>query len=151
MVAFQLESLSGRRDGIFGEGIVEPRWELIDRFPDADIIAFTTYPGLIFHDPSEIPDDYHTRLLDIVDRPIAFIEMGWHSAALGAAEWDSTPAEQAEAVAIMMERMAPVNAEPVIWSFLWDPPAIAPYDTMGLFDGDPTSAALDAWDAFWDQ
>ena len=70
--------------------------------------------------------------------------------ALGAPEWDSTPEEQAEAVTVMMERMAPPNADRIIWSFLWDPLAIAPYDTMGLLDDGPTSAALDAWDAVRD-
>ena len=151
LVAFSLESLSGRRDGIIGEGITDPQWELIDRFPDADIIAFTTYPGLIFKDPEDIPDDYYTRLAEIVDKPIGFVEMGWHSGEIGASEWDSTPEEQAKAISVILERMASLDAELVIWSFLWGPPGIVPLDTMGLFDAgsEPASETWENWNAFW--
>lgn len=151
MLAFQLESMKGRRDGVFGEGIVDPTWELIDRFPDADIIAFTTYPGLIYGDPADIPDDYYAEISDRVDKPVAFIEVGWQSGEIGAAEWDSDPAEQAEAVTRILELTSELSPEPFIWSFLWDPPGIPPFDTMGLFDagGEPESAAWDAWLEFW--
>ena len=75
MVAFQLESISGRQDGIFGEGVTEPRWELIDLFPDADIIGFTPYLGLIFQ--------------------------------------DSNAAEQAKAVSVIIDGLAPLGGEAI--------------------------------------
>jgi hypothetical protein len=151
MVAFQLESMKGRRDGIINEGISDPTWELIDLFPEADIIAFTSYPGLIYTDPADIPDDYYAEILDYVDRPVAMLELGWHSGPIGAPDWDSDPTEQGMAIDILLERLDSIDPVITLWSFLWDPPSIAPFDTMGLIDAgtEPPSAAWNRWIAHW--
>ena len=78
---FQLERMKGLNGGLFG-GENDPsqaEWSLIDRFPRSDIIAFTTYPGLIYKQPSEIPTDYYTEIKAHTAKSIAFTEIGWHS------------------------------------------------------------------------
>lgn len=134
--AFQLERLSGMHGGLFG-GANDPEsaaWELIDRFPDADIIAFTTYPGLVFPDPSDIPDDYYTRLnARAGGRPIAFTEIGWHSGG----EYGVYSGTEEKQVAFL-ERFQELTAEAdvafYIWSFLYDQQAAGPFTSMGLVD-----------------
>jgi len=57
---FQLERMKGLHGGLFGGNHDESlsQWELLDDFPYIDALAFTTYPCLVFKDPSEIPEDY---------------------------------------------------------------------------------------------
>lgn len=149
LVAFQLERLSGRKDGLFGGEQTEPRWDLIELFPDADIIAFTTYPGLIYRDPSDLPADYYSRLAGIAGKPVAFIEAGWFSESI-AGGWESDAAEQARFVDIFLAEAAALSAEPVVWSFLYDQPVMVPFASMGLLgEGDTTSPGWEAWLDFW--
>lgn len=143
---FQLEKVKGLGGGLFG-GVNDPgnaEWSLLDRFPKADIIAFTTYPGLIFKEPSDIPADYYTEIKAHTSKPVAFTEMGWHSAAspLG---WESSDAEQAQFVGTFFRLTKGVNKELAIWSFLYDPDTIEPFNSMGLRNREDSSAKA-AWD-----
>jgi hypothetical protein len=57
--------LHGRPDGGLYGGANDPSknlWFLLDKFPGADLIAFNTYPGMIYKTPSEIPADYFTGI-----------------------------------------------------------------------------------------
>ena len=138
LTVFQLERLSGMQGGVFG-GVNDPdaaTWELIDRFPDADIIGFTTYPGLVFTDPAEIPDDYYQRLAEHTGgRPIAFTEMGWqagggHRGVVGfGGEAGGIPRPVPGADRGQRCRLLGVV-------FLYDPPTVVPFSTMGLIAGD---------------
>ena len=72
---FQLEKIKGLNGGLFG-GTNDPnsaRWPLLEKFK-ADIIAFTTYPDLIYKNPSEIPADAYTEIKSYTSKPIAFTE-----------------------------------------------------------------------------
>ena len=135
---FQLERLSGMQGGLFG-GANDPaqaQWGLIDRFPDADIIGFTTYPGLVFATPDEIPDDYYSRLGGIAGgRPIVFTEMGWQAGGeLGA--WSGTPQLQARFVERFADLIADTSVAFYVWSFLYDQAVGEPFATMGLIGAD---------------
>ncbi|HEX9761905.1 MAG TPA: hypothetical protein VGA97_02280, partial [Acidimicrobiia bacterium] len=136
LTVFQLERLSGMHGGLFG-GTNDPTlaaWDLIDRFPDADIIGFTTYPGLVFSDPSEIPDDYYTRLNQYAGgRPIAFTEMGWQSAGQYGV-YSGTEQKQEAFVERFLELTAGADMAFYIWSFLYDQQAPGPFASMGLVD-----------------
>jgi len=133
---FQLEHMAGLHGGLFG-GTNDPllaEWELIDRFPDADIIAFTTYPGLVFPHPNGIPDDYYTQLNERAGgRPIAFTEMGWQSEG-EYAEYSGTPEKQAAFVERFAELTADADMAFYIWSFLYDQQTFGPFASMGLVD-----------------
>jgi hypothetical protein len=140
LTTFQLERLSGMQGGIFG-GENDPSlaaWDLIDRFPDADIIGFTTYPGLVFASPDDIPADYYSRLGVIAGgRPIAFTEMGWQAAGeLG--EFAGTPELQARFVERFPELTADVEVAFFVWSFLYDQATPEPFTSMGLIAADGT-------------
>lgn len=132
---FQLERLRGLKDGLFGGKRTTAEWELLDRFPAADAIGFTTYPGLIYPTPPELPADYYTEIRSHTDKPIIFTEVGWQSGGeLG--EWSGTPLLQDDFVAERLPDLADMS-EMVIWSFLYDQEAGGPaFGSMGLVDSD---------------
>jgi len=142
---FQLEKMKGLSGGLFG-GENDPanaQWALLDNFPKSDIIAFTTYPCLIFKNPTEIPENYYSEIKSHTTKPIAFTEIGWHSAA-SPAGWESSEAEQAEFVVKFFNLTKDLNRELAIWSFLYDQTTIEPFNSMGLRRSD--GGAKPAWD-----
>lgn len=145
---FQLERMKGLHGGLFGGENDDSlaQWDLISKF-DSDIIAFTTYPGLIYKSPSEIPADYYTDIRSHIDasKPIAFTEIGWHSAA-SPKGWESSEEEQAEFVSTFFNLTHSIKPELMVWSFLYDQTTIESFDTMGMF----TSAGKEklAWDVW---
>lgn len=144
---FQLERMKGLHGGIFGgrNDPAQAQWALLDRFPKADLAAFTTYPGLVLKDPSEIPADYYTEIRAHTSKPVAFTEIGWHSAA-SPAGWESSEAEQAEFVTRFFALAKDLEPELAIWSFLYDPKTVEPFNSMGLRRPDGT--ARPAWEAW---
>jgi hypothetical protein len=142
---FQLERLRGLKGGLFGEADTLPVWDLIDRFPDADAIGFTSYPGLIFTAPDQIPSDYYTEITAHTDKPIVFTELGWQAGG-DLLEWSGTPEKQAEFVTTQVAQLAEMS-EMIIWSFLYDQQVGgAPFETMGLIDNAGTERI--AWHAW---
>ncbi|MDA1188900.1 MAG: hypothetical protein O2854_04395 [Chloroflexi bacterium] len=118
-------------------------------FPDADLIAFTTYPALVFQSPAEIPDDYYTEAAERAGKPVAFTEIGWHAAQLGAPGWDSDEEEQAEFIRTYLRLTEDVEPVLSIWAFLYvlpGQPII--FETMTLVR--PDGSFPPAWDA-WNQ
>ena len=141
---FQLEKMKGLNGGLFGgtNDSSKAEWSLLDRFPKADIIAFTTYPGLIYGNPAEIPAEYYSEIKSHTSKPLAFTEIGWHSA-VSPAGWESSEAEQAEFVAAFFQLTRDLDSELAIWSFMYDPQTFEPFDSMGLRHADGT--ARPAW------
>ncbi|WP_267639427.1 hypothetical protein [Haloarchaeobius amylolyticus] len=147
-VGFQLERLRGLRGGIFG-GENDPEsanWELLDRFPSADVLTFTSYPGMLYEDPADIPDDYYTSVFDRVDRPVGLTETGW-TASTVVEGWPSSEAKQARYVDRLFELTTDVELALALWAFVYDQPGVpTAFETMGLRrpDGSPRPA-WDAW------
>ncbi len=144
---FQLEGMKGLHGGLFG-GTNDPdssEWELLDRFQKSDIIGFTTYPGLIYKDPSEIPSDYYTEISAHTSKPVAFTEIGWHSDA-GPAGWESSEVEQAQFISRFFSLTHGLDKEMAVWSFMYDQNATEPFKSMGLYQSD--GMAKQAWDAW---
>ncbi|MFH1336102.1 MAG: hypothetical protein ABII96_06260, partial [Candidatus Zixiibacteriota bacterium] len=75
---FQLEKMKGLNGGLFGSinDTTNTQWQLINQFPKSDLVAFTTYPGMIYENPSDIPAKYYDDIRLQTDRPIAFTEIG---------------------------------------------------------------------------
>lgn len=143
---FQLEKMKGLNGGLFGGMNDESnaQWKLLEKFK-TDIIVFTTYPGLIYKNPSEIPADYYTKIKKHTDKPIAFSEAGWHSAN-SPTGWESSEEEQAEFVKIFLTEAKKLEPEFVVWSFLYDQNTMEPFDTMGLFSKESNKKqGMDAW------
>lgn len=135
---FQLEKMKGLSGGLFG-GKSDPgqnEWSLLDRFAKADFFAFTTYPGLVYKDPSEISTNYYDEIRLHTSKRIAFSEIGWQS----------SETEQADFIRLFFTLTKSLEPEFRIWSFLYDQPTIVPFDSMGLFrpDGTP-KPGWDTW------
>ena len=145
---FQLERSKGLHGGLFG-GTDDPAatgWSSLDRFPKADLLAFSTDPGFVYRSPAELPDDYYNEIRLHTAKAIAFTEIGWHSDA-GPAGWESSEAEQAHFVGRFFDLTRELNIEMAIWSFLHDPDTFEPFRSMGLrhrSDGGP-KLAWDKW------
>jgi hypothetical protein len=140
---FQLEMMKGLNGGLFG-GENDPakaQWFLLDRFPKSDIIAFTTYPSLIFKNSSEIPSDYYSEINAHTAKTIAFTEMGWHTAPTPIG-WEGSEEKQADFVRLFFNYTENVNKEIAIWSFLYDQNVTMPFNSMGFIgtDGNPKLA-----------
>jgi len=134
---FQLELMKGLRGGLFG-GINDEsknQWKLLDQFPKADLIAFTTYPALIYKAPSEIPNDYYSVILTYTEKPVLFTEVGW-SSKIDNPSWETSESEQAEFIKIFEERVNEPEPEFAIWTFMYDQNVQKPFDTMGLISRD---------------
>jgi len=139
---FQLELMKGLPMWEIDEN--EAHWQLIDRFK-SDIVAFTTYPGLFYRDPSAIPEDHYTEIQSHTTKPIAFTEIGWHSEA-SQQSWESSEQEQAEFVETFFRLTKGVDIKIAIWSFMYDPDIIEPFRSMGLRRDDGTARpASDIW------
>ncbi len=142
---FQLEKMKGLSGGLFG-GVNDPskaQWHLLDSFPKNDIAAFTTYPDLIYKNPSDIPADYYTEIKSRTTKTIVFTEIGWHSAP-SPSGWESSETKQAEFVKRFFTLTESMNTEMAIWTFLYDQNTIEPFNSMGLFRSNGT--AKSAWD-----
>ena len=137
---FQLEKMKGLNGGLYG-GTNDPSknlWSLLDKFPRADLIAFNTYPGMIYKTPSEIPSDYFTSIKAHTSKPLAISGTGWQSAE-GPAGWPGSETQQAEYVQVFLRDTVDLNPEFSAWSYLYDPTALAePFISMGLLRSDGT-------------
>lgn len=134
---FQLEKMKGLNGGLFG-GVNDPsknKWFLLEKFQKSDLIAFTSYPDLIYSDPSEIPIDYYSEISFHTSKPIAFTELGWHTAD-SPVGWESSEEEQGDFISLFSTSSSVLNKEFIIWSFLYDQNTIEPFNSMGLFDSD---------------
>jgi len=139
---FQLELMKGLTMWEIEEH--EEHWELIDRF-ETDIVAFTTYPGLFYRDPSAIPEDHYTEIKSHVTKPIAFTEIGWHSEA-SPQGWESSEEEQADFVETFFRLTGDLDMKIAVWSFMYDPDTVEPFRSMGLRRNAGT--ARPAWDVW---
>lgn len=145
---FQLEWMRGLRGGLFGgkDNQESAEWDLLDRFPDADMVAFTTYPALAFKSPQDIPADYYSEIAKHTSKPIAFTEIGWFRVGPRAAGWESSPEEQAEFVKRIPSLIESTKPAFVIWPFLFDQMIGPPFEHMGLLP--PTSSTTPGWEAW---
>lgn len=143
---FQLEWMKGLRGGLFGgtNDATKAQWDLLHQVASSDLVAFSTYPGLIYKNPADVPDDYYSSIAAQTSVPIALTEVGWFRT--GPAGWSSSASEQADFVHRFFTLTKAVNPVFTIWSFLYDPAAAVPFDTMGFLSKDQsTSAAWKAW------
>lgn len=137
--AFQLEHLRGLKGGLYGGIDNEDKndWQLLEKFPNADFFAFTTYPGIIFKDPAEIPPAYYSSISNHTKKPIAFTEVGWPSQ-LKVAGWASSEEEQASFARKFNTLTAETKPLFSIWPFLYDQNLPDPFKGIGLLRSDST-------------
>lgn len=129
---FELEWLQGYRGGTFGgaNDASNTQWELLDRFPEADLLAFSTYPSLPFETPADVPADLYSSILEHTDQPIAFSESGWAIDSI-VPGWQSSETEQAEFARRLLDEVQALDARFAIWTSLY-PIGNERFDTMSL-------------------
>ncbi|VVB79843.1 Uncharacterised protein [uncultured archaeon] len=111
-------------------------WDILDDFPQANLIAFTTYPEIIYQETSQIPDNYYSEIQTHTGKKIAFTEVGW----------SRKENQQVEFIQKFSEKVSPTNPEFRIWPFLYDQNIQAPFNIMGLLEkNQETSPAFEAW------
>lgn len=143
---FQLERMKGLHGGLFGgrNSVNLSQWSLLDDFRMVDMIAFTTYPCLIYRDPSEIPNDYYLEIREHTLLQVAFVEVGWFRD--GPQGWESDQEEQATFIQTFFDLTEELKPQVLVWSFMYDQDIQEPFDSMGLLDRD--EAYTEAWDAW---
>lgn len=74
---FQYENMLG----ILGAGEARQLpWDLVQRFePRLDLLAVSSYPGLVFEDIDDMPEQYYSALQGHVNKPVALVSVGWSS------------------------------------------------------------------------
>lgn len=145
---FQLERTKGLGGGIFGgkNDTSKNNWNLLAKFAKADLLAFSTYPGLIYKDPADIPADYYTSIRKYTSKPIAFTEIGWASSA-GIKGWESSEVEQKKFVTRFFQLTSGIEEiELAIWIHLYEQTSQEPFGSMAL--GKSDGALKPAWDTW---
>ena len=140
-VGVQYEWLLGLRGGLFGgtDDPTDAQWDLLDRFPDADQINVTTFPGLHYPTPADIPADHYAPLADRVDRPVGITETGWHANTISD-DWPSSEAAQVEFVDRLPGLLSDVDPSLLFWTWAHPQGGVAePFASMTLRreDGEP--------------
>jgi hypothetical protein len=145
---FQLERMKGLHGGLFG-GVNDEnnaQWHLLDEFPQADLIGFTSYPSLLYSVLDQIPEDYYAELQARTDEPILLTETGWPSRS-EVPGWEYDEVEQAEFVDLLFTAVRPLDVKAVVWVWMYEQPN-SPFlfGSMTLRREDGT--ARPAWDAW---
>ncbi len=130
---WSLEKMKGLNGGLFGgkNDTSKNEWSLLAKLSQADFFAFTTYPGIIYPNPQDIPADYYTDIKNHTTKDIAFSEIGWPSVT-PARGYDSSEAMQSQFITRFGELTSGLNPTFKIWSFLYDQAVADPFTTMGL-------------------
>lgn len=146
---FQYEAMKGLRGGIFGGENNEENaeWNLLSLAEKSDFIGLTTYPGLIYKNPNEIPGNYYEEIQEHTTKKIIFTETGWfRESSLSAEGWDSSQSEQADFIRLFFAQTNIMQPEARIWSFVYDPETEDVFSTMGLLmDEQETSEPYETW------
>ncbi len=127
-------------------------------FPFINALGLSCYPYLAgFTDPSQIPDDYFSRLHQSAQVPVLITEGGWSSANIGSVH--SSPALQAawirrasqlaqNANALAWFQLSFTDIDIVAFGLPADDPQLVPFVTLGLVNTalEP-KPALAVWDS----
>ena len=144
---FQLEKMNGFGGGLYG-GTNDPdrsEWQLLSDFPKDDVLAFTTYPSLVFHSPADIPMGYFSGIALHSNKTVGFTEVGWHSGEAPGG-WEGNASAQSAFVDLFLRQARSLGASFGVWSFLYDPAAQVPFNSMGLiYDNGTQKSAWGAW------
>ena len=148
---FQLEELQGL---LPLEEPLRSQWHLISRFePRLDLLAVSSFPGLVFPTADEIPDAYFSQISLYSERPIAITGLGYSSAPAEDATRAEAEAAQAAFVRRTLNNAEQIGIALVVWFAGQDPTFTgeAPLDLLrdaGLIRQDGT--AKPAW-TIWTQ
>jgi Glycosyl hydrolase family 53 len=129
----QLERTKGLKGGLYGgtNDTAKGEWAILESFPKADVIAFTTYPGIIYKTPAEIPTDFYSEISRHTTKPVIFTEMGWSSSSQ-VKGYEGSVDKQDQFIKLFYDQTKSLNPQVVIWSFLYDQALPEPLVGTGL-------------------
>lgn len=145
---FQYEQLLGLKGGLFGGVNDETKatWQLLKDFEKADILGITTYPTLVYENPSQIPTNYYSQLFEQTQKKIIFTEMGWLSEN-GISGWNGSQTEQIAFLTKLRAQTNNTNTLGYLWSFMYKQQAApSPFLYMSLVDENGKSSEVET---FW--
>ncbi|MGH7714347.1 MAG: hypothetical protein ACREOG_23920, partial [Gemmatimonadaceae bacterium] len=128
-------------------------------FPFMRALGLSSYPYIVFAEPSNLPDDYFSRIPNGRTLPVMVVEGGWTSGAVGAIQ--SSPTKQAQYVVRQAQLLDRSNA--VAWlqltytdldvsAFPPQPPGstLALFTQLGFVDTQlRAKPALATWDSLF--
>lgn len=91
--------------------------KLIDLFrPELDLVAFTSYPNILFSDSSQIPLNYYSGIYQHLNKSdeVMFMEIGWPAVD------KNGEIKQQNFIQLMPQLMKDVKPGVIAWSFLHD-------------------------------
>jgi hypothetical protein len=133
---FQYENMLGLLNP--GESSL-PAWVLVARFePKIDMLAVSSFPGLIFETPDLIPEFYYSGLNNRTEHPLALVSVGWSSERPGGAGGED---EQFSYLSRTLAVADALKASMFVWYLAHDPrpEPTGPYHplrSMGLLRSD---------------
>ncbi len=147
---FQLERLKGLHGGLFGgkNSTTDNDMALLKGIENFDMVAFTTYPCLIYKTPAEIPEEYYSDITNHTNLPVIFTEVGWFREG-PATGWEATVQEQADFITRFQELTERFDPKLVIWPFLYKQDIAAPFEGLFLLtSNEETSPGYEAWKSY---
>lgn len=155
-VSVQVETAWGRFQGTNQYIGVEDDFR---DFPFMRALGLSSYPYIVFPDPSNLPDDYFSRIANGRTLPVMVVEGGWTSAAVGAIQ--SSPVKQTQYVSRHAQLLERANA--IAWlqltytdldvsAFPPQPPgsSLALFTQLGFVDTQlRPKPALTTWDSLF--
>lgn len=151
---FQYEKMRGG-EFFSGDRRAQPEWNLLDKFNShMDLVAFTTYPFLLYATPADLPIDYYSEIKQYTSQRIAFTEIGWPSKPISVAPdspFGGSTDEQVEFVQRFFSLTSSLSLELALWSFPHDigsgfNPA---FTSVSLRENDGTpKPALEVWQSY---
>lgn len=124
---------------------------LVKRFEDfIDLFAITTFPGMVFESPLEMPADFYERSAKISRKKLAIVESGWASTGTENGFFVGNQRDQALYVALMpgyIDKVKPAfwvykymydldleSYKPLFAASQMDPDVMSVFSSMGLKD-----------------
>lgn len=125
-----------------------PAWSLVSRFePKLDLLALSSFPGLVFSGVDGMPNDYYGMLKGRSQKPLIFASVGWSSAEQPGDTGGEGQGEQEAFLHRVLRDAESLPAQLFVW-YLGRDPVITPTQrfeplaSMGLLsaDGRPKNA-----------
>jgi hypothetical protein len=127
-------------------------------FPFTAMIGLSSYPYFGWTDPSDLPDDYYSRLLNGRAMPVLVSEGGWSSTSFPGVA--SSPARQADYIRKQARMLDRVDAKGWVQLTFTDldlptfpsdvQQSLIPFASLGLVDADlQPKPALAVWDSLF--
>ena len=127
----------------------QPRWDLFEDFGDRlDLIGITSYPSFVYPTARRVPVEYYQQITQHTGKPVAFIGVGFSSAATRGGVNASTEPEQRRFLQRLLEDAFRMESPLLVWFAAHDLgfATTPPYDLLANIGLRSTAGApKEAW------